>query len=76
MEFSRHEYWSGFPFPLSRDLPNPRIEPTSLASPALQASALLLNHKVTKSSDPFGHTTLEYCLQVLSTTEQAPKNIC
>ena len=25
------EYWSGLPFPPPRDLPNPGIEPTSLA---------------------------------------------
>ena len=35
MEFSRQEYWSGLPFPTPEDLPNPRIEPQSLASPAL-----------------------------------------
>ena len=35
MEFSRQEYWSGLPFPPSGDLPDPRIEVTSLASPAL-----------------------------------------
>ena len=29
--FSRQEYWSGFPFPLPRDLPNPGTEPTSPA---------------------------------------------
>ena len=34
MVFSRHEYWSGLPFPTPRDLPNPGIEPGSLASPA------------------------------------------
>ena len=32
MEFSRHEYWSGLPFPTPGDLPNPRTEPMSLAS--------------------------------------------
>ena len=31
----RQEHWSGFPFPLPGDLPDPRIEPASLASPAL-----------------------------------------
>ena len=35
MEFSRQEYWMGLPFPTVGDLPNPGIEPTSLASPAL-----------------------------------------
>ena len=35
MEFSRQEYWSGLPFPTARDLPDPGIEPMSLASPVL-----------------------------------------
>ena len=37
MEFSRQEYWSGLPFPSSRDLPDPGPEPKS---PALQADTL------------------------------------
>ena len=37
MGFSRHEYWSGLPFPSPGDLPDPVIEP---GSPALQADAL------------------------------------
>ena len=37
MEFSRPEYWSGYPFPSPGDLPNPVIEPSS---PALQADSL------------------------------------
>ena len=32
MEFSRQEYWRGLPFPPSGDLPDPEIEPASLAS--------------------------------------------
>ena len=35
MEFSRQEYWSGLPFPPPGYLPDPEIEPISLASPAL-----------------------------------------
>ena len=35
MEFSRQEYWSGFPFPPPGDLPDPGVEPASLVSPAL-----------------------------------------
>ena len=31
LEFSRQNYWSGLPFPLPVDLPNPGIEPTSPA---------------------------------------------
>ena len=37
-EFSRQEYWSGWPCPPPGDLPNPRSEPQS---PALQADNLL-----------------------------------
>ena len=37
MEFSRQEYWSGLPFPSPGDLPDPGIEPGSLA---LQADSL------------------------------------
>ena len=37
MDFSRQEYWSGLPFPSPGDLPDPGIEPWSLA---LQADAL------------------------------------
>ena len=33
--FSRQEYWSGLPCPPPADLPNPRIEPTPLGSPAM-----------------------------------------
>ena len=35
MGFSRQEYWSGLPFPLLGDLPNPGIELASLMSPAV-----------------------------------------
>ena len=37
MGFSRHEYWSGLPFPSPGDLPDPGIKP---GSPALYADAL------------------------------------
>ena len=35
MEFSRQEYWSGLPFPPPGYLPNPGMEPASLAFRAL-----------------------------------------
>ena len=38
MEFSRQEYWNGWPFPPSGALPDPGIKPWS---PALQADSLL-----------------------------------
>ena len=37
MEFSRQEYWSGLPFPIPGDHPNPGVEPMS---PALQVDSL------------------------------------
>ena len=45
MEFPRKEYWHGLPFPSPGYLPNPRIEPTSPVSPALQADSLPLIHQ-------------------------------
>ena len=42
MEFSRQEYWNGFPFPPPRDLPNSGIE---LASPAFQADSQPMSHR-------------------------------
>ena len=41
MGFFRQEYWSGLPFPLPGDLPEPGIKPTSLA---LQVDSLPLSH--------------------------------
>ena len=35
MGFFRQEYWNGWPFSTSGDLPNPGVEPVSLASSAL-----------------------------------------
>ena len=48
MEFSGQEYWRGLPFTTPGDLPNPGIEPGSLA---LQADSLLLNFTVEWSPD-------------------------
>ena len=35
MGIPRQKHWSGLPFPVLGDLPNPGMEPTSLVSPAL-----------------------------------------
>ena len=35
MGLSRQEYWSGLPFPLPEDLPNPGIKPESPVSSGL-----------------------------------------
>ena len=39
MGFSRHEYWSGLPWPPLGVLPDPGIKPKSPASPALAGGA-------------------------------------
>ena len=40
MRFSRHESWTGLPFPPLGHLPDPGIKPKSPASPVLQADSL------------------------------------
>ena len=45
MGFSREEYWSGLPYPLPGDLPNPGIELMSPVAPALQVDSLPLSHQ-------------------------------
>ena len=44
MEFSRHEYWSGLPFPPPGSLPDPGMEVVSPVSPAFQVDSLQQNH--------------------------------
>jgi len=53
MEFSRSEYWSGWPFPFVGDLPNPGIEPRS---PALWADSL--------PSESLGRNAIEKSLKL------------
>ena len=53
-EFSRQGYWSGLLFPPPGDLPNPRIELESPASPAWQADSLPLRH-LGSHTDPLSH---------------------
>ena len=42
VEFSRHEYWRGLPFPTPRDPPKPGIELTNLESPALAGGFFII----------------------------------
>ena len=53
MGFSRQEYWSGLPFPYPGDLPDPGIEPRSLA---LQADGLTSE----PPGKPFPYLELHY----------------
>ena len=57
MEFSRPEYWSGYPFPSTGDLPNPGMEPRS---PRLQVDSLPLSPQ---ESPKF--LDLNYCTMVI-----------
>ena len=43
MGFSRQEYWNGLPFSPPGDLPDPGIEPMSLASLALAGGFLTMS---------------------------------
>ena len=49
MEFSRQEYWSGYPFPSPRDLPDPGIKPGSLE---LQVDFYRLSHQGHPGTSP------------------------
>ena len=44
MGFPRQGYWSGLPFPSPGNIPDPGIEPISLASPRWQTDSLPLCH--------------------------------
>ena len=43
-EFSKQAYWSGLPFSIPGDIPDPGIEPMPLASPELAGRFLPLHH--------------------------------
>jgi len=51
MEFSRQEYWSGLPFPSPGDLPDPGIDPRSLAG-RLQGRKISLQSDSLMSTPP------------------------
>ena len=50
MGFSGQEYWHGLPCPPPEDLPNPGIEPESLASPALTGGFYAISTKHTQEN--------------------------
>ena len=61
MGFSRQEYWSGLPFPIPGDPPDPGIKPMSLESPALARG--FFYHCATWEVPPFlysGAVTLKH----------------
>ena len=64
MEFSRPEYWSGYPFPSPGDLPNPGIEPNS---PSLQADSILAEPQ--KKPKNTGASSLSFFQSIFPTQE-------
>ena len=54
MEFSRQEYRRGLPFPPQGDLPDPGIEPVSLASPVLVGGFFTTVRSSCFLTSPFG----------------------
>ena len=63
-DFSRQGYWSGLPLPTPGNLPNPVIEPASLASPDLEGGFFTTSATWEAQSLFNGHAliylTLEY----------------
>ena len=57
MEFSRPGYWSGWLFPSPGDLPNPGIEPRSLA---LQADSLPAKPQGKPMGKNINYTSMKY----------------
>ena len=65
MEFSRPEYWSGYPFPSPEDLPNPGIK---LRPPAMPADSLPAEPQGTPKNTGVGSLSL---LQRIFPTEES-----
>ena len=83
MELSRQDYWSGVPFRTPGDLPDPGIEPVSIASPALAGfftlyssapwEAWLYNLSLfTRGVVGTGLEVLTYCVPLLPGKEIKP----
>ena len=78
MGFPRQEYWSRLPFPPSKDLPDPEIEPTSPAlasglfttgSPEKPSNAItedLKKSSGTQTGHHWDHTGKQFCGSLLS----------
>ena len=63
MGFSSQEYWSRLPSPSPGDLPNPGVEPTSLASPALAGGFFTTS------------TTMDTCICMTESPCSSPEGI-
>ena len=65
MGFSRQEYWSGLPFLIPGDLPDPGIEPMSPTSPALAAGFFTTAPPGKPTLSVLFGVMLEKCLVIL-----------
>ena len=63
MESSRQKNWSGLPFPIPGPLPNPGIEPVSLAPPALGGG--FFTTLAAREAQPSPISPLNYCTRLL-----------
>ena len=71
--FSRQEYWSGLPYPVSGDLLNPGIQPVSSASPALRVDSLPLSHRGSpKLVDAVLYLVTQSCLTLCDPRDYSP----
>ena len=73
MEFSRQEYWNELPFPTPGDLPDPRIETTSLASPALVGEFFFTEPPRKSKSSPI---TLWFSGSIIHARMMTPFPVC
>ena len=78
--FSRHEHWSGLPFPTPKDLPDSETESASLTSPALTGRFFTTEPSENKASKDkltmqFGDTKLKLFLVYHSENPKAFTNI-
>ena len=69
--FSRQEYWSGLPCPPPRRLPDPGIEHTSLASPALAGGFFTTNATWEAPASLRVPGELTSCVEVLANQPQS-----
>ena len=58
IEFSRQEFWCGLPFHSPGDPPDPRIEPTTLESPALAGRLFTISTTCCSVLNSFSHVLL------------------
>ena len=71
MRFPRQEYWSRLPFPPPVDLLDPRIQPVSPTSPALQADSLPVSHQ----GSPYSQLQFKISNYIKEIYEETFKNL-